>query len=266
MQKYFLVFTKSRSEGFTLIELLVVIAIISILSAILFPVFARARESARRASCLSNLKQIGLGMTMYVQDYDEHYPMALEGKWGGPYKPQTTPGWPGTKFQVSDGNPGGHFFSWMDMIYPYVKNTQIFVCPSKQTGADDVPSYGYSEAIDGAGNSHYANIGVDNNVGLSLSQIQRPSETLIVLDWVSYYNIYANPREYNPASISRAPHFDGTNIVFCDGHAKWLKGTSIINGYTGTSSRCTATNLSEVTSGANRINVHCNPLWNPFIG
>jgi len=90
-------------RGFTLIELLVVIAIISILAAILFPVFARAREQARKASCMSNLKQIGLAVMMYAEDYDETYPMAYM------------------------GYTGGYFY---DVLDPYIKNDQVWICPT----------------------------------------------------------------------------------------------------------------------------------------
>src|SRR5471030_2336473 len=97
-------------QGFTLIELLVVIAIIAILAAILFPVFARARENARRASCQSNLKQIGLGMVQYVQDYDERYPI------GDTYADAVT----------TPGDTG-----WASVeLQPYMKSVQLFGCPS----------------------------------------------------------------------------------------------------------------------------------------
>jgi prepilin-type N-terminal cleavage/methylation domain-containing protein/prepilin-type processing-associated H-X9-DG protein len=104
----------NRKSGFTLIELLVVIAIIAILAAILFPVFGRARENARRASCQSNMKQIGLGILQYTQDYDEKYPQAY---W---YK------------NDSNGNDG--YVQWSGMIQPYVKSEQLFVCPSDVNG------------------------------------------------------------------------------------------------------------------------------------
>src|SRR5580700_504414 len=106
---------RSRS-GFTLIELLVVIAIIAILSAILFPVFAQAREKARAISCLSNMKQIGLSVIMYTQDYDEQYAAGIN---------------------VYGGGSG-----WAGQIYPYVKSTAVFHCPDDSTaaGTNDHPS------------------------------------------------------------------------------------------------------------------------------
>ena len=107
-------------NAFTLIELLVVIAIIAILAAILFPVFAQARESARQTSCLSNMKQIGIGLVMYESDYDEQYPPSQLG--------------------VSPT-----IVSWPQMMYPYIKNEQVFVCPSSSPGAftpDPLKIYG----------------------------------------------------------------------------------------------------------------------------
>src|SRR5580698_2205488 len=102
-----------KRNGVTLIELLVVIAIIAILAAILFPVFAQAREKARGISCLSNTKQLSTGILMYVQDYDEYYPIGFisdnPAGWGGP-------------------------FSWVETIQPYIKNLSAFVCPDDQGG------------------------------------------------------------------------------------------------------------------------------------
>src|SRR5262249_50337883 len=112
-------YSKKSSHAFTLIELLVVIAIIAILAAILFPVFAQAREAARKTSCLSNTKQLGLAIMQYVQDYDETYPMNE---------------WNGSTIGVADNDTrSGNYFSlvtWMWQIMPYTKNRQIFVCPS----------------------------------------------------------------------------------------------------------------------------------------
>ena len=107
-------FSPSRRIAFTLIELLVVIAIIAILAAILFPVFARARENARRTSCVNNMKQMGLGVAMYVQDNDGRYPMS--------------------------SNTDGSGRRWPDYIFPYVKSAQLFICPS--VSESDVTSRG----------------------------------------------------------------------------------------------------------------------------
>lgn len=127
-----------RTRAFTLIELLVVIAIIAILAAILFPAFSRAREMARRTSCASNMKQIGLGMMQYTQDYDEKLPLfSLSGQgYGG--------------FQGYNGADGAR---WADVIFPYVKSTQVFDCPSGTKNTTTYPggqffdittySYGY---------------------------------------------------------------------------------------------------------------------------
>jgi prepilin-type N-terminal cleavage/methylation domain-containing protein len=124
---------RSVRSGFTLIELLVVIAIIAILAAILFPVFAQARENARRAACQSNLKQIGLGFAQYTLDYDGTYPQPVSNRAG-------TSGWGSTGFfspfppGVEPGSPGlsqtGPLTNWMNVLQPYLKSTQVFTCPS----------------------------------------------------------------------------------------------------------------------------------------
>lgn len=127
----------SRSgDGFTLIELLVVIAVIAILAALLFPVFAQARESARKASCLSNQRQLGAAIAMYTQDYDEQLPNAMNG-FPGVNQPG---GWVYyTAFPANDTPKS--FDVKLGSIYSYVKNDQIFVCPSDTQGRAAGDSY-----------------------------------------------------------------------------------------------------------------------------
>ncbi len=202
-------------EGFTLIELLVVIAIISILAAILFPVFARARENARRTSCLSNLKQIGLGVMQYTQDYDERYPQAY---YTG-FDLQTDTSMPGRVYTSNPGgvNPTSYYKNWMDFTFPYVKSLQLYKCPSA-TSYPTAPAYGYNRLV-----SQRA-VG-----GISLASVERPAECVLGLDYNTHYGLYTNIVDAAPWIVGTdpvrykivAPHLDGTNILYADGHAKW---------------------------------------------
>lgn len=206
--------------AFTLIELLVVIAIIAILAAILFPVFARARENARRASCMSNLKQIGLGMMMYVQDYDEQYPVGIVGDLdvnnstpfsGAAYCTNMPCG----IFSVSDGHAtGGYIMSWMDLLQPYTKSTQIFVCPSQQ-----YPQYG------GYGYNIYINNLKSTSPPVKMATLNNPSTTAMLMDCNRPFCVYASPGQAVFVPQTRpdcAPHLDGYNMAFADGHVKFL--------------------------------------------
>ena len=224
---------QKKDRGFTLIELLVVIAIIAILAAILFPVFARARESARRANCMSNLKQIGLGIMMYTQDYDERYPPRLVGTWGTPasYIKQTNPAMPGYLFSTSDGGHGGHWVTWMDVIYPYTKSTQIFVCPSVNNGITSggpaYPSYGYSVYM------AYNAPGPPTHIsGITLSAVNAPAQSMMCMDYNTPYSIYAEWQDGQNWLRTSDPrvvrHLGGANVLFCDGHVKWLINTNSI--------------------------------------
>jgi prepilin-type N-terminal cleavage/methylation domain-containing protein len=235
-------------RGFTLIELLVVIAIIAILAAILFPVFARARENARRTSCMSNLKQIGLGFMQYTQDYDEKFPPPLYcGVWSSDYSSRTIdtdPSKPSGVFKISSGGTADNWVSWMDAIFPYVKSVQLFRCPSASNAAS-VPSYGYNRLV---------GLPTTCKGGISLSQMQRPAELILSMDYQMTYGIYANATEYcgafqSPSDshyLSAFPHFDGGVVNFADGHAKWYMHNA----------------RSVCIIGATEAN---QPAWNPAI-
>jgi len=251
-----------RKPGFTLIELLVVIAIIAILAAILFPVFAQAREAARKASCSSNLRQLGLGMGMYVQDYDERLPAW---SWGAEYGGGTDP--------AHDG-----FGFWHSAIFPYVKNTGLYACPndSERWGQDttdmwwwSIPRSHQNPAFDptrgqtpdkyGSGQQSSAAVSYGMNEsltgGVSLAQITKPADTVQFSDaaqpltdfWEDTPGVIAgraafgkgrsatpetggNAGDYhgNIAGVPRtweryARHTGGNNFVFADGHVKFLR-------------------------------------------
>jgi len=124
---------KRVQNAFTLIELLVVIAIIAILAAILFPVFAQARESARTTSCLSNTKQVGLGIVQYIQDYDERFPLWIycdAVNTANPIATGANPNVPDAPWGIWKNNHTG----WDKTVQPYVKNVQVFTCPSNDIG------------------------------------------------------------------------------------------------------------------------------------
>jgi prepilin-type N-terminal cleavage/methylation domain-containing protein/prepilin-type processing-associated H-X9-DG protein len=222
-----------RLKGFTLIELLVVIAIIALLAAILFPVFARARENARKSSCLNNVKQIGLGWAQYTQDYDE---LAI------PYS--------------DTGGSGGRHFNWRFILQSYLKSTQVLKCPSSPGNV--TISYSMNGSVAGAGRA--------------LSDIQYPAQSPIftdargdgsniqslgffcpsntggqgatgrILQGASATDWYVLPTGggwvgSNNGLVDAIKHLDGMNITFCDGHAKWYPAatdpSNAVGGYGG---------------------------------
>lgn len=213
MKKYL---EQLKSNGFTLIELLVVIAIIAILAAILFPVFAQAREKARQSSCLSNMKQLGLSVQMYTDDYDETLP---------PPKSRL-----GTQ--------------WSIPVQPYIKNLKILWCPSspKFNFWDGACSYGMNVTYLGGLNSTN---GEDGYVGLT--DIKSPAGTVMLVDknfTVINNSIQEAPVVYAPYhgtlwantlgtdATTGAPlgnylpmfrHNQGMNVAWCDGHATFAK-------------------------------------------
>ncbi|HOM82839.1 MAG TPA: DUF1559 domain-containing protein [Armatimonadota bacterium] len=204
-----------RSAGFTLIELLVVIAIIAILAAILFPVFARARENARKSTCQSNLKQLGMAAMQYAQDYDETYPMMY----------RRMP----------------HLYWWSDVLQPYVKNYQVLVCPSGSwsTATERPPSlpnplvcsyaFPYFSKTD-------AGAAITPLPGAPMASVPDPAGTIMFCDsttteiysgGVNNFTI-AGPNgdtdlgTGNYVRVARR-HMDGFNCAFADGHVKWLR-------------------------------------------
>jgi prepilin-type N-terminal cleavage/methylation domain-containing protein/prepilin-type processing-associated H-X9-DG protein len=201
---------ESKPKGFTLIELLVVIAIIAILASILFPVFARARENARRASCQSNLKQIGLAIMQYTQDYDETYP----------YVP-----WDG-------GNTKASGF----VLEPYHKSRQLWRCPSDDRGAVD-PDYKNQTY---AYNTHYFAAGeprkmasINNVSSLGISWGGRGGNSFIFDHPCGPLNggdpiTRMEGEPFSPNVGARQGHLEGGNFLYADGHVKWQNGSNIV--------------------------------------
>ncbi len=206
-------------KGFTLIELLVVIAIIAILAAILFPVFARARENARRSSCQSNLKQIGIGFLQYVQDYDEKYPsvyVSLDGN--------TTYDPPATAVAAATADQG-----WAQTLQPYMKSTQIFQCPSETNPPVTNGFNGYTD--------YWMNNLASNQ---NQARFNAVSQTVLAGDGGNGNPAYGtngfgtNGAATDPLGTlaiipdsSAQRHLETANFLFADGHVKSLKGNNV---------------------------------------
>ncbi len=243
--------SKKNRSAFTLIELLVVIAIIAILAAILFPVFGRARENARRSSCQSNLKQIGLGFKQYIQDYDEKYPIAISND---------------ATMAFGAGDQG-----WAQTLQPYMKSTQIFQCPSETNSpvATGGNTRGYTD--------YWANYNVVSNTGVSEAQLDSQSLTVLNGDGASVttaadatttdgtaayvvapvavtaangplgtvipsvYSGSGGTSIYDTSSATALGsggkrHLEGANFAFTDGHVKWLRPEKVLDVATSTGS------------------------------
>lgn len=212
-------------HAFTLIELLVVIAIIAILAAILFPVFAQAREKARAVSCLSNSRQLGIAIHLYSQDYDEGYPFGrMEAD------------------HMGEGHSAGMVESWVDTVQPYVKSRLIHRCPSDSSSLWDrmeeprTTSYGINA---------YFTPNHEPYFGIKQAGIANPSQCIIVAELADMVDVdhfmpmlWGNPAKENdpeeqedqwhlelglPKSLAINRHQQGANYVFTDGHAKWQR-------------------------------------------
>ena len=286
----------SRRSAFTLIELLVVIAIIAILAAILFPVFAQAREKARQTSCLSNIKQIGLGLLMYAQDYDEQFPRAdytLPTGTPSPLNPNAT-GTFGLRI---------NHYKWQAWTLPYIKNTQVFFCPSRTR---DEIAWGTNGEI--KGNGYALNLSLSGRpiapagenpgfLGGGLPGLNTPAETFLIQELrnqisfsycsaspcVSGATLYPAARQdswYNyltPGGVvekKNAPHSDGFNFCYADGHAKYLNVKQMI-GLSPTAAEwpgapnCTFVTNTGAGSGFNLCSGVATPNWTrpfPFWG
>ncbi|HOJ19899.1 MAG TPA: DUF1559 domain-containing protein [Armatimonadota bacterium] len=210
---------RDRQSGFTLIELLVVIAIIAILAAILFPVFAQARENARKSNCQSNLKQIGTGILMYAQDYDEVLPpsyLYLDSA-------KTQLAW------------------WEDLLQPYVKNYNVMACPSDSDGvyanlrpAGTANPLKFSYAANGHGGGSGIRPMGGAGTSCSLSQIQTVSNLILIGETRStstgggkeWWSVdHADAYAADGVGLIDRRHSSGSNWLFADGHVKFLKKT-----------------------------------------
>jgi prepilin-type N-terminal cleavage/methylation domain-containing protein/prepilin-type processing-associated H-X9-DG protein len=222
-----------KRAGFTLIELLVVIAIIAILAAILFPVFAQARAAARKASCLSNMKQLGTATAMYNQDYDEQfYPHRFNCDAGSPCNPLMSQN--GGPFQGITGSAQQKVF-WISLLNPYIKNYQVFVCPSNSGGWYGVNkdgaqcgggasnsavgcggvgyggqnSYGHNDAWLSPAGAFNGATGQPSSVGLA--SVPRVSSTILLVD-ASYYG--AVPDITNESGMAITANMSGNELAF----------------------------------------------------
>lgn len=274
----------SARFGFTLIELLVVIAIIAILAAILFPVFAKAREKARQTSCLSNNKQLGLGFMQYQQDYDEQFP-------------------------TSNVN-GQHILGqgWGGQIYPYIKSTGVYHCPDDATPSDTTSAGIISYPVSYAANLSFmrtdSGTSQDVHTGPLLAVLASPAKTILLSEVQGIYGPLNDPTESGgngnvvssvtngtgyvypfgtcwycsggrettgclggsniPCTITATGsgfaaatglHTDGAVYLMADGHAKWLRGTSVSPGANALAEDCQETPLaSGVTQASDCTN------------
>jgi prepilin-type N-terminal cleavage/methylation domain-containing protein/prepilin-type processing-associated H-X9-DG protein len=210
-------------KAFTLIELLVVIAIIAILASILFPVFGRARENARRTTCQSNLKQLATAWMMYVQDYDERVI---------PYS--------------SNGSFSGTPFNWRALILPYTKSDQLRRCPSRDTKTGATYTYFSTMASDGRNiaavqapsmtpvfTEAISATSAGNDTDRALAFIVDPSGSPVVQGRFAFSTSTAWTANDPQGCVKADVHFSGSNYSFVDGHVKWLRSAYAPSYYNG---------------------------------
>ncbi len=219
---------RAAARAFTLIELLVVIAIIAILAAILFPVFAQAREKARQTACLSNVRQIGMGFAQYVQDYDECFPLA---------------------------SYDGLALSWVNTMQPYIKSRQILRCPDDQSQNWTAPLANPTSEQQGLRlSSYFLNLWLEGEQKYgNLAAIQSPASVIYVSEskenltrdhfhppyWVKndpeadammigmMHTMVWNDALTQTKELAFLRHSEGMNNAYADGHAKWGKWTQL---------------------------------------
>ena len=214
-----------KRQAFTLIELLVVIAIIGILAALLFPTFAKVRENARRAACLSNLKQLAVAFTQYTQDNDERMPGATDGGNGGA---GVSGGWMFFRTFASRPDPGA-FDPAQGGLYSYVKSKAVYVCPDDSPGQSAGDSYAINSCVT---DTH---TGLQPNPGKSLAAFDAPASFALLTeeafsngflldglgggtstdDGILWY--------VDPTNALSTRHNGGSDVAFIDGHVKWYR-------------------------------------------
>ena len=231
-------------KAFTLIELLVVIAIIAILAAILFPVFAQAKASAKKTACLSNLKQIGVGLYLYLGDFDDTLPMA-----NYPSSPSNVP----SAFSYLSGGSGGFVAqTWADIIQPYAKNYDLFKCPTDDSGplkngAVTVPGLPLSYAL----NFYFFRTTAGffgSSTGGSLTSVTEPAGRLFIVESASSISQeLVSPRPTRSIGLSR--HLSGSNYTYADTHARYHRTPASWAAIPDSQWKCVSTTVSGCTLG-----------------